>query len=209
MGADLLFWDEPHYHLGALMPGPPSPCCRCDACREAWRRGPGGELPAEGAPELTAFRAESLRTLLAAAIAAAAAFPVRHSLCLLPRGEFTGAGSDDWEAFARVPGLSRLSTDPYWMDRPVDPAEYVRRHVRPLRALCDATGHEMEVWIQGIRIPAGREPAILAAAEEAVDAGAQHVAFWSFRGTGRMSHLACGDPDAAWAAMCEAVRRFS
>jgi hypothetical protein len=207
LGADVLFWDEPHFHLGALLRPPAAPCCRCGACRTAWRGQHGGDLPPEGAPELQTFRTDSLRALLAAAIESAAA--ARHSLCLLPRGEFAAAGSDDWEAFASVPHLRRLSTDPYWMDRPVDPADFVRRHSRPLRALCDRTRTEMEVWIQGIRIPAGKEGAIRAGVEAAVDEGAEIVSFWSFRGTERMSHLACGDPDAAWTAMCEAVRRHS
>ena len=42
----------------------------------------------------------------------------------------------------------------------------------------------------------------------AAAAGADRIAFWSYRGTERMSSLACADPDATWAAMCEAVRRF-
>jgi hypothetical protein len=95
------------------------------------------------------------------------------------------------------------------MSRPVDPADYVRRHARPLRDLCAATGHEMEVWVQGIRIPAGREGDILAAAAAAAECNASVVSFWSFRGTERMGTLACDDPDAAWRAMCEAVRRLS
>jgi hypothetical protein len=209
LGADVLFWDEPHFHLGALLPPPAAPCCRCDACAAAWRATRGDALPPEGAAELATFRTESLRSLLAGAITAVEKSTVRHSLCLLPRGEFAGAGSDDWEAFASVAGLSRLSTDPYWMDRRVDPAEFVRRHSTPLRELCDRTRTQMEIWVQGIRIPKGREDAVMAATDAAVRAGAEIVSFWSFRGTERMSHLACGDPDAAWRAMCDAVRRFS
>lgn len=208
LGADVLFWDEPHFYLGALRTTPASPCCRCVACREAWHGAHGGQLPPEGTADLAEFRVESLRSLLVDAIAATAGSQVRHSLCLLPRGEFSSAGSDDWDRFARIGGLSRLSTDPYWMNRPVDPGEYVRRHVRPLQDLCAATGHEMEVWVQGIRIAAGREGDILAATAAAVELGASIISFWSFRGTERMSTLACADPDAAWRAMREAVRRY-
>ncbi len=208
LGADVLFWDEPHFYLGALREGPRIPCCRCAACGAAWRERHGGALPPEGDPALGRFRQEALTGLLADAIAAAGG-AARHSLCLLPRGEFAGAGSDDWEAFAAIPGLHRLSTDPYWMDRAVDPAEYVTRHASPLRALCDATRREMEVWVQGIRIPAGRERVLGEAVDAAVACGAQVVSFWSFRGTARMSSLACGDPDAAWRAMQGAVRRWA
>lgn len=206
-GADVLFWDEPHFYLGALRTGPKVPCCRCAACRDAWRSRHGGQLPPEGDPGLAAFRVETLCTLLAETVASVRGSGVRHSLCLLPRGEFAGAGSDDWDAFAAVDGLHRLATDPYWMDRPVDPAEFTARHAAPLRELCDARGREMEVWIQGIRIPKGSEPALEAATDAAVRCGAEIVSYWSFRGTERMSWLACGDPDAAWQAMCRCVRR--
>jgi len=211
MEPDWIFWDEPHFYLGAFRDGPAAPCCRCPACREAWRRDHGGrdELPPEGRPELAAFRTASLRGLLERTIAGSASGRTRHALCLLPRGEFAGAGSDDWSAFASVRGLARLATDPYWMDRPVDPAEYTRRHARALRELCERTGHEMEVWVQGIRIPAGREQDLLRATEAAVECGAALVSYWSFRGTERMATLACGAPDAAWSAMKEAVRRFA
>jgi hypothetical protein len=209
LGADVLFWDEPHFYLGALRPKPSAPCCRCVACRDTWKRSRGGELPPEGSPGLAAFRAECLRDLLAEVISAVGTKGVRHSLCLLPRGEFDGAASDDWEAFAGVPGLSRLSTDPYWMSRPVDPAEYVRRHATPLRDLCASTGHEMEVWVQAIKIAAGRERDIFDAAAASAECGARVISFWSFRGTERMSVLACDDPDAAWQATCDAVRRLA
>jgi len=208
LGPDLLFWDEPHWYLGALREGPSSPCCRCVHCEAAWREAGGdGSLPPEGAAELEQFRAGALRTLLIAAIDAAGAGP-RHSLCLLPRGEFRGAGSDEWETLVDLPGLQRLGTDPYWMDRPVEPAAYVRAHASPLRAVCDARGLEMEVWVQGIRIAAGDESRLIEATEAALACGADVVSYWSFRGTERMSWLACADPDAAWAAMSESVRRW-
>jgi hypothetical protein len=207
LGADALFWDEPHFYLGALLDRPsPAPACRCARCEAAWSEDRAGPLPAEGDPDLARFRGESLRRLLSRAIAAAGG--VRHSLCLLPRGEFRVAGTDEWEEFAAIAGISRLATDPYWMQRPVDPADYVRTHTAPLRELCDRTGQEMEVWIQGIRIARGAEHHVVRATEAAVDCGAARVAYWSFRGTERMSWLACENPEAAWAAMREAVRRF-
>jgi hypothetical protein len=203
---DFLFWDEPHFYLGALRDPPALPCCRCAACRAAWgERGGTGPLPPEGDPRLAEFRARSLRSLLEEAIREAGE-PPRHCLCLLPRGEFRSAATDEWDEFSRVAGVSRLATDPYWMERDVDPAEYVRAHAAPLRELCDETGRQMEIWIQAIRIPAGREESVTRACRAALETGAERISFWSFRGTERMSSLACGDPDAAWEAMTEAVR---
>jgi hypothetical protein len=209
LSPDRLFWDEPHFYLGALQDGPVSPGCRCEACAAAWGKAGSDEpLPLEGDPRLAHFRAESLKRLLEGAIAEARGSDVGHTLCFLPRGEFAGAASDAWELFADIPGVDRLSTDPYWMDRPVAPADFVGEHATGLGQLCRKTGHEMEVWIQGIRIAAGEESKIEQAVEAAVEAGADSIAFWSFRATERMSWLACGDPEAAWSTMKGAVRSF-
>jgi hypothetical protein len=210
LGPDRLFWDEPHFYMGAFSDRPAPPCCRCEACQGAWNReGGSGSLPPEGDPALDRFRGASLRGLLEVALAAARGADVRHSVCLLPRGEFAGAASDDWEAFADLPGVDRLATDPYWMDRDVDPADFVREHVAPLATICRDRRRELEVWIQGIRIPTGDEGGIERAVAAAAESGADSIAFWSFRGTERMSSLACGDPGAAWSAMKRAVRAFS
>jgi hypothetical protein len=208
---DRLFWDEPHYHLGAFREDhPASPCCRCEACERAWRdAGGSGNLPPEGHHDLDSFRARSLSNLLRSAIETAAEHRAKHTLCLLPHGEHQGAGSDDWSLLSQLPGIDRMATDPYWMDRPVDPAEYVRSHAERLRAECSRTGHDMEVWVQGIRIRRSEEGSIVSAVAAAAQAGADSIAFWSYRGTERMASLTCEAPDSAWDAMRRAVREFS
>jgi len=158
---------------------------------------------------ITYEEGEWLRRLLETALSAAKGAPALHTLCLLPRGEYRGAATDDWDVFAGIEGIDRLATDPYWMDRPVRAAEFVRGHATPLKELCLKTGRELEVWIQGIRIPAGEENKIAEAVAAAEEVGADSIAFWSFRGTERMSWLACGDPDTAWEVMKDSVRTFS
>ncbi len=210
LGADVLFWDEPHFYLGAFRDGPSPPACRCNACHRAWNDGGrNGDLPEEGTPEIATFRAASLVGLLEDAIAAVADSAVRHSLCLLPRFEFSGAGSDEWDSFARIEGIERLGTDPYWMDRPVDPAAFVREHSAPLVDVARASGRDAEIWIQAIRIAAGRESDIERAVDAAAELRPEFISFWSFRGTDRMATLACENPDAAWAATKRAVRKWA
>lgn len=210
-GADALFWDEPHFYLGALREAPHAPCCRCRHCEVAFARetGAGLALPPEGDPALIEFRSATIAALLAEMLALPHASTVAHTLCLLPYGLFGAAGTDDWERFSRIPGWRRLATDPYWMDRAVSVPELVGSQTKRLRSLCDATGTELEIWIQGILVPRGDERKIRDAVDAAVHEGAERVSFWSFRGTERMSRLACGDPDGAWAEMIAAVRRFS
>jgi hypothetical protein len=210
LGADVLFWDEPHFYLGAFRAAKPRPACRCAACRATWRETSGeAELPPEGTAELTSFRTASLARLLEGGIAAVRDSGVRHSLCLLPRFDYAGGGTDDWSAFEALEGIARLGTDPYWMDRPVDPGAYVSERGRPLVEIARRAGREAEIWIQGIRIPAGRESAIRSAVLAAAKLEPDLVSFWSFRATERMSSLSCGDPEAAWREMKEAVDRHA
>lgn len=209
LGADALFWDEPHFYLGALRTPPHAQCCRCVHCEARFRleHPSAAALPPEGDAALAAFRSRTIERLLDELLAPLRGGPVAQTLCLLPHGVFSAAGTDDWESLARIPGWSRLATDPYWMDRPVDPAAFVAEQSERLRRLCDATRTSMEIWIQGIRIARGAERSIGEAVDAAVACGAERIAFWSFRGTERMSNLTCADPDAAWNAMIAAVRR--
>jgi len=71
---------------------------------------------------------------------------------------------DPGRGFNFPQGLTKVTADVPWPESgngPVDPAEFVRGHVAPLRAVCDRAAKEMEVWVQGIRIPAGEEAVIL------------------------------------------------
>lgn len=207
-GADCLFWDEPHFYLGALRGGPRVPCCRCHHCVRVFREEHGAAtLPPEGDPILEDFRGRTIANLLHELLNAMRGAGALQTLCLLPFGEFQGAATDDWERLGSLTGWHRLATDPYWMDRPVSVREFVSRQSKRLRSLCDATGTQMEVWIQGIRIPRGDEGKIQEAVDAALAEGAERIAFWSYRATDRMSSLACQDPEAAWKAMLEAVRR--
>ena len=67
----------------------------------------------------------------------------------------------------------------------------------------------MEIWIQAIRIPRGDEWKMQEAVDAALAEGAERIAFWSFRGTDRMSSLTCEDPEAAWKVILDAVRRHA
>jgi len=209
LGADCLFWDEPHFFLGALRTGPRVPCCRCAHCERAFlREHDASALPPEGDPLLEDFRGRSIANLLTELLSSMREVRAMQTLCLLPHGEFQGAGTDDWERLAGIGGWHRLATDPYWMDRPISVRDFVSRQSKRLRSLCNATGTEMEIWIQGIRIPRGDEWKMREAVEAALAEGAERIAFWSFRGTDRMSSLTCEDPEAAWKVMLDCVRQY-
>lgn len=57
MGADVLFWDEPHLALGAWLGQPERWGCRCALCQSLYRERFGGTMGTDGAdPAVLAFQ---------------------------------------------------------------------------------------------------------------------------------------------------------
>src|SRR5687768_18103789 len=110
-GADLVFWDEPHWvvpeHVGIDDVARWS--CRCDVCRERF----GRDFPARLDEEVLAFREASLVDFLGDLTAHVHSRGGRNTICLLPAVE--GAhGVRDWDAVASLAGVDVFATDPYW-----------------------------------------------------------------------------------------------
>src|SRR5215218_9310760 len=143
-GADLIFWDEPHWvvplHVGVEDRARWG--CRCDVCRERF----GAELPTELSDEMLAFRETSLVGFLAELVAHVRDRGGRNTICLLPATE--GAwGVRDWDAVASLPGLDVLATDPYWQDHAEPAGEFVARYAELLAATAARHGVAAELWL--------------------------------------------------------------
>ena len=86
-GADLTFWDEPHWvvpdHVGIDDPEGKRWGCRCDVCRERF----GDEMPTELTDEVLAFREASLVDFLGEMVAHVRSRGGRSTICLLPAVE--------------------------------------------------------------------------------------------------------------------------
>ena len=67
LGADALFWDEPHLAIPTEeSPQPAALTCWCDTCRAAYRDEYGEPMPAELTPSVVAFRDDSVVRFLQA-----------------------------------------------------------------------------------------------------------------------------------------------
>ena len=84
-GADLVFWDEPHWvvpeHVG--VDDATRWSCRCDVCRERF----GRDFPADLDDEVLAFREASLVDFLGELTAHVRSRGGRNTICLLPAVE--------------------------------------------------------------------------------------------------------------------------
>ena len=107
-GADLTFWDEPHWvvpdHVGIDDPEGKRWGCRCDVCRERF----GDEMPTELTDEVLAFREASLVDFLGEMVAHVRSRGGRSTICLLPavegaHGVGTGTRSPRFRAWTSSP----------------------------------------------------------------------------------------------------------
>ena len=194
-GADLVFWDEPHWvvpeHVGVDDPARWS--CRCDVCRERF----GRDFPADLDDEVLAFREASLVDFLGELTAHVRSRGGRNTVCLLPAVE--GAhGVQDWDAVASLPGVDVFATDPYWKSFDEEAGPFVRRFAKLL--VETATRHDVasELWVPAFRLTAADIPDLEDAVGAARAAGVDRVWVWGYEACAHMSHLATPDSLEVW-----------
>jgi hypothetical protein len=156
-GADIVFWDEPHFYMPMWLGGRPDTWgCRCEACQKKFQEVVGRPMPIEEDEDVQRFKQDSLLEFLSEAIAYAHTKGKKNALCVLPlRGHQHGTGN--WERMASIPHLSVFGTDPYWFAFKEELTSFVGNTSRQIKELCERHGLEAQVWLQGYKTPAGRE----------------------------------------------------
>ena len=199
-GADLVFWDEPHWvvpeHVG--VDDVTRWSCRCDVCRELF----GRDFPAALDDEVLAFREASLVDFLGELTAHVRSRGGRNTVCLLPAVE--GAhGVQDWDAVASLPGVDVFATDPYWKSFDEEAGPFVRRFAKLLVETANRHGVASELWVPAFRLTAADIPDLEDAVSAARGAGVQRVWVWGYEACAHMSHLATPDSLEVWERACQ------
>ncbi len=193
-GAEWVLWDEPHF----WSPGSDYPpvrvepghwACRCEHCGEAFRRRYGHEMPRELTPEVTEFRRTSILSFLEGLVSYAAEKGLRSAICWVPP-ELLPAGFSLEDA-AALRGIDSLAVDPYWIAAGRTVADFFVPYLERAREAARSRGVPLQVWLQGFRVPRGRERELLEGARMARGAGAEYLAIWHHQG---MSALLPDDP---------------
>jgi len=202
---DGVFWDEP----SLIVPEdwPKSWTCRCENCRRVFRGEYGHDMPDELTQEVKEFRQNSVFRLLSELIEEVRRLDggLTNILCLMP--EHTGMhGIYSWEPVLSLKGLDVFSTDPYWIwgRRSFD---WFTEWVEKALSVSKRAGLKTQIWVELIKVPRGREADVYRSVVKAVELGADAVATWSFRAE-EGSEYSCEDPEAAWKAMVEAVKKI-
>jgi hypothetical protein len=205
VGAQVIFWDEPHvfFHWDLEWEGVYS--CVCDTCNKKFHTQFGTAPPVRLDESAKAFRRETLADFLSFLMARARELKMRNALCLYA---FDGYAEYDriWERLGSLNDVDVFGTDPYWRWRPArqDPAQHVRRFTERAAALARPLKKDIQIWIQAMRLPKGKESEIGTACRAAVEAGATHVAAWSYDGGALLDPVLSEDPPRVWAEVAAA-----
>lgn len=199
VGGEVVFWDEPHLALdetGGRAGANRRWACRCQLCQSLFAEKYGKAMPVELTGEVIAFRQESLISFFDWVTRQAKARGLDNCICLLPR-ERREDGFGDWSQIASLPALDIFGTDPYWYHDEVDLEAHVRRFAEKTVSLARTHGKAPQIWLQGFRVPKGREHEIQRAARIACEAGAENLAVWVDKyGTGDNNRS--DDPEVVW-----------
>jgi hypothetical protein len=185
-GADAVFWDEPHFYsdekegLG----------CYCKHCRD---------IAESGKSAIGSFLVEICVRVKNR--------DRKNVVCVLP-ATLERKEALDWIEISTLGNVMNLGSTPFWGMQRTDPEKHVALIGRELLAVASRAGVETHLWIQGFRIPAGREDEIRRSTIAAGELGINVIAIWGFDACESMSSLACERPQIAWAAFLKAIRQL-
>ncbi|RJP14840.1 MAG: hypothetical protein C4520_21085 [Candidatus Abyssobacteria bacterium SURF_5] len=185
IGADVAFWDEPHFYTGDWTGGQRSWACRCQTCQKLFEQKCGRSMPHRLESDVVEFREATVVNFFTQLCEHARTCGLKNALCVLPEQD-TLHGVTQWETLAAIPALDIFGTDPYWgiFGKPLE--SYCREKTREAKRLCDKYGRELQMWVQAFLIQEGKEDEVMQAAEFLYDEGARNIAAWSYGGGGCM-----------------------
>ncbi len=113
MGAQVIFWDEPHMSFDLESEWDGIYSCICDWCQALYKRNYGFALPLRLNDTTRTFRRETIKKFLSEVMSFAKSKGLRNALCLYA---FKGHAEYDlvWNEAATLESLDIFGCDPYW-----------------------------------------------------------------------------------------------
>lgn len=196
-GADVVFWDEPHFYIPGWAGHPKEMwgCC-CNVCKELFRDRFGHDMPKEKNEEVIIFQEARLFDFLKDLCDTVKSNnpKIKNCICLLPHKDSIAG----WSKFVSIPSLDIFGTDPYWVGTNETVTNYVKHFSDPVAKLSKDFNKEGQIWVQAFRIPKGEERDVATAIDVAYNSGIRNITAWAYRACGFMSHLHCDDSDKVW-----------
>jgi hypothetical protein len=199
MGAQVIFWDEPHVTFDFESEFQGIYACVCNVCQGLFKKQYGSLLPTRKNEEASEFRRDMIRRFLTEMMAFTHAKGMKNALCLYA---FRGHAEYDrlWAEAAKLKDLDIFGCDPYWRwhGRRRDPSAHVADFSRYVVETARPLGKGSQVWIQAMRLPAGAEQEVRAACEAAAREGITHIAAWSYDGGALADPVLSERPEEVW-----------
>jgi hypothetical protein len=199
MGAQVIFWDEPHLHwnIDTELSGVFS--CACPLCAELFKKQFKAPLPKRLTLETQEFRLQTLKDFLSGLMRFAHAKGLRNALCVYAVSGLP-AYENLWEAAAGLSDLDIFGCDPYWRfnTQPGPPQKKVALFARKTVEAAARHHKASQIWIQAMKFPSGRESEIATAVREAAGQGTDYIAAWSYDGGELIDTVLSEDPETVW-----------
>jgi hypothetical protein len=206
LGADGIFWDEPHFYFErhGWKVG-----CWCQYCRRKYWQYTGEKMPGTLTQSVKRFRHYSWVALLSGLTRTAALQQHQNIVCFVSPGEKGRSGITNWKDIAVLKSVDMIGSSPYWFAAGMPLEIVVPGVVVPLAAAARSAGKETLVWLQGFGVPKGKEGQLKRGIRLARSLGADNFAVWSYRGNECMSALASARPEKVWETIGEIYEKFS
>jgi len=201
LGAETIFWDEPHLPMRGS-----AYACACPRCRKLFEERYGHPMPQTCNSEVEAFRLATIVDYFREVTAYSREKGMKNVACVM-LGDGIGINLDSISAICSLETLDNIGSDPYWYGRAdADPFGFVYEGTKKNLAVSDRFGKDHNIWIQGFGVPRGREEEIVTAMEAAYDAGARTILTWGYYGCESNDYRA-RNPEKTRAATFAAMRR--
>lgn len=195
--ADGLFWDEPHLYIPKKNDSETSWTCACETCKSLFSEKYNIDFPETRTDDVVQFHAWTLIDFLKEMLSYGKNAGFRNTVCLLPK-EFAQNDPLEWSQIASMENVDVISTDPYWFIGNRDVNLFVKSYSSKIKELAEQNNIDAQIWIQGFRVPSGKEHEIKTAIDIAVGEGITNLAIWGFNGCDHMSYLKCDNSELVW-----------
>jgi hypothetical protein len=200
-GAEGVFWDEPHLFYGEftelfcktkIIWG-----CTCPTCKDIFKNSYGYEMPMEFTDDVMEFRQETILNFLEYLSDIASQKGLKNAVCVFPVSE-PKYGIYQWDKLVKLNNIDIFGSDPYWFSYNENVSGFVEKVSREVVRLCERHNKEPQIWIQGFRVPEGREEEVSTAIKTAFDSGVRNIAAWCFEGGACMTYISSDRPEIVW-----------
>lgn len=208
-GADVIFWDEPHWYEPGFRDDHYSsdvPTGRCPHCRQKYESIHGEPMPDHETDRTSAFKRQSLLEFLAEMTETVARSGVRNALCVEPTTSFARDPSP-LEELDSLEELDVLGVTPFWYLYDEDPEGFVQHWSERITSLADDYDLESQIWIQGFGLDDHETTRrdFQRALRTAKSHDPNSIMVWGWDASRVMSSIACESPDLIWERFMETM----